>query len=253
MLANCAEVNIATNFTLDVVLRGNTVRPGSHWQGRHTGGAEADPPQSHRAVEGSHLLRQPLVSPTDGARRNPRAPVAVGRGCGTENLPINCTVPELLRDLFGFPMRDGGHISALAFSVQEIGRARYNSAQASLRRACARLDARELIKISAGQRHTLNPSFYDRTGVQLTEAGITVADALIDAENQAARANLALSNEALPPAAGSLYRRREGLDGQFRSRFFCALTRPPNQATGCLEVVNRYRNAISAACPLMPQ
>ncbi len=75
--------------------------------------------------------------------------------------PINCTVPEMLRDLFAFPLREGGHIDALAFDVQAIGKARYNSAQASLRRACDRLAARGLIWQQAGQSYGLHWALYE--------------------------------------------------------------------------------------------
>jgi hypothetical protein len=91
--------------------------------------------------------------------------------------PINCSIPELLRDLFGFPV--SGPIDGLAFSPEQIGKARYNSAQAALRRACARLGARKLVREQAGQRTGLNVGFYNRTAIGLTEKGVAVADALI--------------------------------------------------------------------------
>ena len=109
--------------------------------------------------------------------------------------PVNCIVPELLRDIFGFPVQNGGHIDALAFCVEEIGRQRYNNAQAVLRRACDRLRARGLIRLRGGQSF-FDPSFYVRTGIRLTEDGVVVADALLRADNQKASADLGISLEA---------------------------------------------------------
>lgn len=102
---------------------------------------------------------------------------ATGLWLDTEpHCPINCTVPEMLRDLFGFKVR--GHIDALAFSPGDVGIARYNSAQASLRRACTRLKTRGLIWERAGQRSGLQVGFFNRSGIGLTEQGVAVADCL---------------------------------------------------------------------------
>jgi hypothetical protein len=98
--------------------------------------------------------------------------------------PVNCTIPELLRDLFGFPV--SGTIDGLAFSPEQIGQPRYNSAQAALRRACTRLRARKLIWQRAGQVTGLYLSFYERSGIGLTEKGIAVADTLIAEETKQA-------------------------------------------------------------------
>jgi hypothetical protein len=94
----------------------------------------------------------------------------------------NCTISELLRDLFGFPVQEGGHIEALAFSVDAIGASRYSAAQASLRRACARLQARGLVNIWSGQWQSssvFHSDAYGRTRIGLTEAGAAAADALV--------------------------------------------------------------------------
>jgi hypothetical protein len=102
--------------------------------------------------------------------------------------PANCTIAEMLRDLFGFPVV--GPIDALAFSVDEIGAQRYNTAQASLRRACTRLQTRGLIDIWFGQRQTLSifhADAYTRSRISLIESGVAVADALIRNADQAAR------------------------------------------------------------------
>jgi hypothetical protein len=100
--------------------------------------------------------------------------------------PINCTIPELLRDLFDFPVCNGGHIDALAFSQEAVGKARYNTAQATLRRACSRLAARKLIWERAGQNGaSLFQSYYSRSGIGLTETGVNVADKLIAASAKA--------------------------------------------------------------------
>jgi hypothetical protein len=110
-------------------------------------------------------------------------------------VPMNCTIPELLRDLFEFPIQEGGHIDALAFSPDEIGRGRYNAAQAALRRACSRLEARRLIGFrtpSGGGADALYRRMYARTGICLQEAGIAIAAELLRAENQAASADLGL-------------------------------------------------------------
>jgi hypothetical protein len=105
--------------------------------------------------------------------------------------PLNCTIPEMLRDLFDFPVV--GPIDALAFSPEQIGKARYQSAQAALRRACIRLKARGLIWERAGQRIGLSISFYDRSGIGLTEHGVAVADGLLQTESQEAEADLNLT------------------------------------------------------------
>ena len=86
----------------------------------------------------------------------------------------------MLRDLFGFELAKGGHVAALAFDVQAIGKARYNNAQASLRRACARLYARRLIGTQRGQSHGLHWTIYERSGIGLTEAGVAAAAAAIE-------------------------------------------------------------------------
>jgi hypothetical protein len=97
--------------------------------------------------------------------------------------PLNCTIPEMLRDLFDFPVV--GPIDALAFSPEQIGKARYQSAQAALRRACTRLKARGLIWERAGQRNGLSIAFYDRSGIGLTARGVAVADGLQEAQQVA--------------------------------------------------------------------
>ena len=84
-------------------------------------------------------------------------------------------------------MQEGGDIEALAFSVEEIGARRYNAAQASLRRACERLMARRLIDIWSGQfggsvSIFIRNDIYNRTGIGLTETGVTVADTLLQAD-----------------------------------------------------------------------
>ena len=63
--------------------------------------------------------------------------------------------------------------------MQAIGKARYNNAQASLRRACDRLYKRELVTPQRGQSHGLHWALFERTGIGLTEAGVAAADALI--------------------------------------------------------------------------
>jgi hypothetical protein len=94
-------------------------------------------------------------------------------------------------------MQEGGYIDGLAFSPDEIGRSRYNSAQAALRRACSRLYARKLIATRAGQsQNTLFLHVYDRSGIGLTERGITVAEKLLQAENKAASVDLRIANPA---------------------------------------------------------
>lgn len=101
--------------------------------------------------------------------------------------PVNCTIPEMLRDIFAFPVEDGGHIDGLAFSVEQIGRNRYNSAQASIRRACDRLAARKLIALRAGQATSpLQFTVYDRAGIGLTEKGVAAADAMAGQPQQQA-------------------------------------------------------------------
>jgi hypothetical protein len=109
--------------------------------------------------------------------------------------PINCSIPEMLRDLFGFPLREDGRIYALAFDPQAIGPSHYNSAQASLRRTCDRLAARGLIWEAAGQSHGLHRDFYERSSIGLTEAGVPVADALLQADAVKARTDLGLPHE----------------------------------------------------------
>jgi hypothetical protein len=107
--------------------------------------------------------------------------------------PANCTIPELLRDLFGFPVQ--GHIDALAFSIEEIGAQRYNTAQASLRRACTRLQTRGLISIWYGQRQTLSIfqlDVYTRSRIGLTETGVAVADGLLKKADKPTIATAAL-------------------------------------------------------------
>jgi hypothetical protein len=110
--------------------------------------------------------------------------------------PVNCTVPELLRDVFGFAVTPGGHIDALAFSIKEIGKQRYNNAQAAIRRACNRLYARGLIELRAGQTHTLFIGTYERSGICLKEAGIAVADGFLQVDEQRARAELGIPLQA---------------------------------------------------------
>jgi hypothetical protein len=95
----------------------------------------------------------------------------------------------MLRDVYGFPVCEGGHIDAMAFSPTEIGESRYRSAQASLRRACDRLASRDLIQRYAGQSHDATEiSFYERSRIGLTEAGVAVADNLIALEQPMALA-----------------------------------------------------------------
>jgi hypothetical protein len=79
----------------------------------------------------------------------------------SDSYPLNCTVPEMLRDLYGFPVT--GHIEAVAFDPEEVGRRRYNVAQAALRRACSRLQNRELIAIRGGQQVSLFSTVYQRS------------------------------------------------------------------------------------------
>jgi hypothetical protein len=95
--------------------------------------------------------------------------------------PINCTIPELLRDLFGFPV--SGPIDGLAFSPEQIGKARYISAQAASRRACTRLAARGLVRQRAGQTTGFIFGLYDRSGIGLTEQGVSIANILIADED----------------------------------------------------------------------
>ena len=98
-----------------------------------------------------------------------------------QSCPVNCTIPELLHNLYQFPMRQNGvaHLGALAFSPEQIGKARYNSAHAALRRACERLRERDLIRIRSGQASLNYRRYYERTGVALTHTGVIVADRLI--------------------------------------------------------------------------
>jgi hypothetical protein len=118
---------------------------------------------------------------------------------GDPLIPKNCSVPEMLRDLFDFPVQKGGHIDALAFDHTEIGEARYNRAQASLRRACSRLHDRKLLVVFLGQTVTLVHNTYGRTSIGLTEAGITIADALIETADARAKADLGLASIAPQP------------------------------------------------------
>jgi hypothetical protein len=91
--------------------------------------------------------------------------------------PINCTIPELLRDLYKFPVN--GHVDGIAFDPDLIGRHRYNVAQAGLRRACSRLWDRRLIVMRSGRSDSLDSHIYIRSGIGLTDDGVTVADGLI--------------------------------------------------------------------------
>ena len=123
-------------------------------------------------------------------------------------VPVNCTIPELLRDLFGFSVQEGGHISALAFAVEEIGASRYNSGQASLRRACERLKTRRLINTRSGQFggsvSIFSHDVYRRTGIGLTEAGVAAADMLMQAPlapKKTPKQDITLSSKTKAPAA----------------------------------------------------
>jgi hypothetical protein len=111
---------------------------------------------------------------------------------GERTCPVNCTVPELLRNLYHFPMRQNqwAHLDALAFSPKEIGEARYNRAQAALRRAGRRLEARELVLMQGGQTHSLFNRAYQRSSIGLTDQGVAVADKLLTDADQAAQADL---------------------------------------------------------------
>jgi hypothetical protein len=93
--------------------------------------------------------------------------------------PIVCTIPEMLRDLYGFPVRDGGDIDALAFDTAAIGQQKYNAVNAALRRACHRMHHRGLIAIRS-RRPWWSDQFtpYRRSGIGLTDEGITVAESL---------------------------------------------------------------------------
>jgi hypothetical protein len=95
-----------------------------------------------------------------------------------DSYPINCTIPELLRDLYRFPVN--GHVDAIAFDPDLIGRHRYNVAQAALRRACSRLWDRRLIVMRSGRWDRLGWSHvYVRSGIGLTDAGVAIADRLL--------------------------------------------------------------------------
>jgi hypothetical protein len=102
--------------------------------------------------------------------------------------PKNCTIPELLHELYRFPIKqdETAHIDALAFAPDEIGRGRYNTAQAALRRACHRLAERNLVVEYSGQSSLLRRGFYQRSGIGLTQSGVDVADRLIAPEPKAA-------------------------------------------------------------------
>ena len=84
----------------------------------------------------------------------------------------------MLRDLYQFPVI--GHIDAIAFDPDAIGRARYNSAQAALRRACSRLEERTLIAARSGYTRGLFFEPYNRAGIGLRETGVIIADKLIE-------------------------------------------------------------------------
>jgi hypothetical protein len=118
--------------------------------------------------------------------------------CEKYYVTVNCTVPEMLRDLYEFPVRDS--IDGMAFSIDNVGADKYNRAQAALRRACIRLHDRGLIGICAGQRtKAFSVGFYNRTRIGLTERGVVVADGLLQAANQAAQADLNLTEPAAAP------------------------------------------------------
>jgi hypothetical protein len=89
---------------------------------------------------------------------------------------------HLLAELFQFPVT--GHIKATAFDVEAIGRQRYNVARASLQRACARLEQRQLISRISDSRGYNNgySHFYERAGIMLTKAGQGLADSLLEAD-----------------------------------------------------------------------
>jgi hypothetical protein len=147
------------------------------------------------AAEIHHLFTSKIGHPDLGGITLDDSPV----------IPENCTVPEMLRDLLGLPLREpqpnhdsyskrqGGDIGALAFSPHEIGGSRYNTAQASLRRACTRLRQRRLIVGWSGQSHTLVWNTYNRSAIGLTEAGLGVADALITQMDQTAQADVGVA------------------------------------------------------------
>jgi len=79
----------------------------------------------------------------------------------------------------------------LAFSPKEIGEARYNRAQAALRRAGRRLEARELVLMQGGQTHSLFNRAYQRSiCIGLIDQGVAVADKLLTDADQAAQADL---------------------------------------------------------------
>ncbi len=81
---------------------------------------------------------------------------------------------EILAGYFGFPVAryadepSGAHPGTRRFDREEIGRARYDAAQASLSRAVRRLEARGLV----GGRPA---GAIRRPGVKLTDTGLEVA------------------------------------------------------------------------------
>jgi hypothetical protein len=93
----------------------------------------------------------------------------------------NCTVPEMLRDLYQFPVSSRGHIDRQAFNREVVGRERYNRANAALRRACLRLGERGLVVQWKGKDRTRwsRSGGYQRSAIGLTEQGAEIADWLI--------------------------------------------------------------------------
>jgi hypothetical protein len=113
----------------------------------------------------------------DDARQRLRSDIDAGTvtlSADDERSPLNCTIPEMLRDLYGFPVSNGGHLDALAFDPDAIGRQKYNAANAALRRACDRLWKRRLIVMRrvADQSHWFSTTYYERTAIGLTKAGL---------------------------------------------------------------------------------
>jgi hypothetical protein len=93
----------------------------------------------------------------------------------TEGVPsVDLYYPELLREHFGFEVRShwwspelgGRPTGGQNFPMQKIGERRYRSAQSSLSRAVARLEARGLVERRRG--HT--------AGLNLTERGVEEAE-----------------------------------------------------------------------------
>jgi hypothetical protein len=92
-----------------------------------------------------------------------------------EGVPsVDLYYPEVLREHFGFevrnrwwsPERGERPTGEQNFSMQRIGERHYRSAQSSLSRAVARLEARELVERCSG-----HPA-----GLNLTERGVEEAE-----------------------------------------------------------------------------